>query len=124
MDTLVALAPTNGVYFDKPLAGTVINFVMRKAGVSTTIPIFSTLVAATNVSMGFYYDGRGTPTISAFCSASLTAPAAFGTANRPFPGGVQTATASADPANPNQLTNLPTVNLANLVNLVNSVEFG
>jgi len=112
MDTLVGLAPANGVYFDKPLAGTQINFVLRKAGVSTTIPIFTPLVAATSVAMGFYYDGRGTPTISAFCSASLTAPVPFGVASRPFPGGALTATASADGTNPNPLTNLPVVNLS------------
>jgi hypothetical protein len=110
MDTLVALAPTNGVYFDKPLAGTQLNFVLRKAGVSTTIPIYTPIVAATNYAMGFYFDGRSEPTIYAYCSATLGIPVAF-TPNRPFPGGVMTATASAvGSANP--ITNLPVVNLA------------
>jgi hypothetical protein len=108
MDTLVGLAPTDGVYFDKPLAGTVLNFVLRKAGVSTTIPIYSTITAATSYAMGFYYDGRADPTISAFCSANLTAPVAFGP-RVPFPGGSQVATASA--SGTNLITNLPTVNL-------------
>ena len=108
MDTLVGLAPTDGVYFDKPSGATVLNLVIRKAGTSTTIPIYSSFAAATSYAVGFYYDGRGDPSLYAFCSANLTAPLAFGP-RVPFPGGSNCATANA--AGPNLLTNLPTVNL-------------
>jgi hypothetical protein len=110
MDTLVGLAPTDGVYFDKPSGGTVLNLVLRKAGTSTTIPIYSSFAAATSYSVGFYYDGRGTPTLFGFCSANITAPVAYGP-RVPFPGGSMIVTAGSDPSNTAVITNLPTVNL-------------
>lgn len=108
MDTLVGLAPTDGVYFDKPLAGTVLNLVIRGAGTSTTIPIYSTITAATSYSMGFYYDGRATPSLYGFCSANITTPVAFGP-RVPFPGGSNIAVATS--GGTYTLANLPTVNL-------------
>lgn len=106
--SMATMAPTAGLYFEKALAGTTLNFVIRNASVSTTIPITTAFNAAQNYGVGFYYDGRGDPTLYVFCSASLSAPVAFGRAG--FPIGPCVATASA--SGTYTLANIPTVNLA------------
>lgn len=110
-NTFAALAPTDGIFFNKPSGGTVINLVLSKGGVQTTIPLAIggvpvNLVAATVYTLGFVYDGKPTPSLYAFFSVGMATPLAF---SQPYyPGSAQIlATASADPAAAFPLTNLP-----------------
>lgn len=57
--SLATLAPTDGIYFAKAAGAATIDFVVRAASTSTTASAVTTLVAATNTKLGFYYDGRG-----------------------------------------------------------------
>jgi hypothetical protein len=115
-----AAAPTSGVYFTKATASRNISTLINKAASITTISNMPALqgasLDATALSLGFYYDGKATPTLYFYSSAGLVSntsasptPTAFGAP--PIYGGAIVGSASADPANPNPLTNLPTVNL-------------
>lgn len=104
-NSFATMAPTNGIYFDKPSGATLLNLVLAKASVKTTIPI-TNLTSAQAVTVGFYYDGKPTPNLYGFCTAGLTLPVAFDAAH--WPGGSQVyASASADGLNPFPMTNFP-----------------
>lgn len=101
-------APTSGVYFTRATTASAISLVLNKAGTLTTIalPGVASVISA-NVSLGFFYDGKPTPTLYAFCSLPLATPTQFG---QPYwQGGVAVTSASNDPSNVNPLTNLPNV---------------
>jgi len=113
-----ANAPTSGVYFTKATASRNVSILINKAGSITTLtPATLTAAAqdATALQLGFYYDGRPTPTLYFYSSVGLIgnqaqpSPTAFGMP--PVYGGAMVASASSDGLNPNPLTNLPIVNL-------------
>jgi len=52
------LAPTDGIYFKKNAAAATVDLVLTKASTSTTLASVATLVAATDVRLGFYYNGK------------------------------------------------------------------
>lgn len=105
-NTFATMAPTDGVYFSKAAASTTLNLIVRKASTSTTIAV-GTMANATAYSLGFYYDGKESPTLYVYSSIGLPANNAFG---QPYyPGGVVVAAAGAESAN--VLTNLPTAAL-------------
>lgn len=52
------LAPSDGIYFNKAAGGATVDFVVRKSSTSTTQSAIATLTAATNVELGFYYNGK------------------------------------------------------------------
>ena len=104
-NSISALTPTDGVYFNKLTATNVLNAVIRAASVSTTIPL-GVLAINTPYTLSFYYDGKPTPTLYFFTTIGLATPTAF--AQPYFSGGNQiNGEASADGANPNTLVNLP-----------------
>jgi hypothetical protein len=110
-NNFLTLTPIDGIYFNKPAGGTVINLVLNRSGTSTVIPLTIggvpvNLANNTAYSLGFYYDGKSTPTLDGYMSIGQATPVAF---SQPYyPGGNQTlATASADPAAAFPLTNLP-----------------
>lgn len=105
-NSFATLAPTDGIYFEKPAAATLLNLVLNKGGVKTTLTI-GNLVAATQYTLGFYYDGKPMPNLYAFSTIGYAGvPTAF--AQPYYTGGSQAvASASADGQNPNPLTNLP-----------------
>lgn len=51
-----ALTPTDGIYFNKAAASASIDFVVRKSSTSTTQAAVATLVDATYIDLGFYYN--------------------------------------------------------------------
>lgn len=109
-DTFVALTPTQGIYFDKPNGATLLNLVIKGAGGTTTLPI-GNIVAATQYSFGFFYDGKGSPSIYVASTINQAAPVTY---SQPYyAGGVIVAAASNDAINnPNaQPFSQPSVNL-------------
>ena len=54
------VAPTDGIYFNKASGGATVDFVVRKSSTSTTVSSVATLTAATDVELGFYYNGKDT----------------------------------------------------------------
>jgi hypothetical protein len=99
------LAPTDGIFFNKPAASAAVNLVVRAASVSTTVAIPTFAFAnATNAMLAFYYDGRQV-TAWAATSPSTGVPVTNpGTANSLS---VYTATTGTQ-----TLTNLPTATLS------------
>jgi hypothetical protein len=53
-----ALAPTDGIYFNKNAASTAIDFVVRAGSVSTTLASVATLANNAFIEVGFYYNGK------------------------------------------------------------------
>lgn len=109
-DTFATLAPTQGIYFEKPTGSAIINGVIKGPGGTTTVPI-GTVAAGTPYSFGFVYDGRGSPTITFYSTIGLPAPYAY--SNPYWQGGYGVAAASNDTINyPNGPTfSQPTSNL-------------
>ena len=101
-----ALAPTDGVYFSKAAASRQLNLVIRASSTSTTLAV-GTFANATAYTLGFYYDGKPTPTLAVFSTIGMTAPTAF---SQPyFSGGNQEViSASSETGATNTLVNLPT----------------
>ena len=52
------MAPTDGIYFDKPAGAAVGNLVVRKSSTSTTLASVATLAADTYTRLGFHYNGK------------------------------------------------------------------
>lgn len=85
-------APTDGVYFTKAAAGTTWQIVIKAAAASTTtvtLPSPAVAVNSARTSIGFYYDGRGNPTLYVYyggiCVGSFGANGTLGTlANLPL----------------------------------------
>lgn len=85
-------APTDGVYFTKAAAGTAWQIVIKAAAASTTtvtLPSPAVAVNSARTSIGFYYDGRGNPTMYVYyggiCVGSFGANGTLGTlANLPL----------------------------------------
>lgn len=85
-------APTDGVYFTKAAAGTAWQIVIKAAAASTTtvtLPSPAVAVNSARTSIGFYYDGRGNPTLYVYyggiCVGSFGANGTLGTlANLPL----------------------------------------
>jgi hypothetical protein len=111
-----ANAPTNGVYFSKPTVSQVVSMIINKASTPTTMTNTTTCADATQLALGWFYDGRPTPTLYGFSSTALTSlgylgtafaqPQIFGGAMFGAMGGDQTVAAALQP-----LTNLPIVAL-------------
>jgi hypothetical protein len=101
-------APTDGVYFTKASgAAKTVSAVIRASSTSSTITGVATLTDATQVTLGWFYNGAATPTLDFFSSSVVSATTAFGS---PYIyGGQAVAAASADASYtaPNVLTNLP-----------------
>lgn len=64
--SIAALTPTSGIYFNKAAGSTAITFVVRKGSASLAATAYSsgtttvaTLVDATYIKLGWYYDGKG-----------------------------------------------------------------
>jgi len=64
--SIAALTPTDGIYFNKAAGSTAITFVVRKGSASLAATAYSsgtttvaTLVDATFIKLGWYYDGKG-----------------------------------------------------------------
>lgn len=64
--SIAALTPTDGIYFNKAAGSTAITFVVRKGSASLAATAYSsgtttvaTLVNATFIKLGWYYDGKG-----------------------------------------------------------------
>jgi hypothetical protein len=74
------LIPTDGVYFSKAAAG-VWEFNMKVAGATTTLSNIATAVDGAYLALGFYYDGKATPTMNVFSSSGMTLPTAVGNFN-------------------------------------------
>lgn len=53
-----ALAPTDGIYFNKAAASAAIDFVVRKSSTSTTQAAVATLADNTYIQLSFYYNGK------------------------------------------------------------------
>jgi hypothetical protein len=53
-----ALTPSDGIYFNKAAGASTIDFVVRKSSTSTTQSAVATLVNATFIRLGFYYNGK------------------------------------------------------------------
>lgn len=53
-----ALTPTAGIYFNKAAGASTIDFIVRKSSTSTTQSAVATLVDATFIRLGFYYNGK------------------------------------------------------------------
>lgn len=64
-------APTDGLYFTKATASQTVNFNIAKASSVTTLTNTTTIADATALSLGFYYDGKPTPTLYAFSSSAF-----------------------------------------------------
>ena len=64
-------APTDGIYFTKPTASQIVSMNIAKASAVTTLTPTSVVADATALTLGFYYDGRPTPTLYAFSSAAF-----------------------------------------------------
>ncbi len=85
-------APSDGVYFTKAAAGTAWQIVIKAAAASTTtvtLPSPAVAVNSARTSIGFYYDGRGNPTLYVYyggiCVGSFGANGTLGTlANLPL----------------------------------------
>ena len=58
--SIAALAPTDGMYFNKAAASASVDFVIRKGSTSTTLSAVGTLVDGTFLRLGYYYNGKDT----------------------------------------------------------------
>lgn len=56
--SVATAAPTDGIYFSKAAGSANVDLVVRKSSTSTTAATVATLADATNVELGFYYDGK------------------------------------------------------------------
>jgi hypothetical protein len=105
VDTLSTNAvPTHGVYFSKPDASAAVTLVLNKNTTKTTIAV-GTMVIATAHTLGYYYDGKQTPTLYIYSSIGMTANTAFGL--DPVYGGRPVVAAGVNAVSGNLLTNLP-----------------
>jgi hypothetical protein len=106
VDTLSGpMTPSKGVYFSKTDASTTLNLILKGAG-TTTIAV-GTIAAATQYSVGFYYDARSTPTLYVYSSIGTTLPVLYEYTN-PIVGGLVTTSAGNNASSGTLLTNLPT----------------
>ena|SRR5208282_116148 len=108
VDTLSGpMTPGQGVYFSKTDASTTLNLILNKGGTTTTITV-GTIAAATAYTVGWYYDGRTTPTLRVYSSIGQTLPInKQGTWQ--VQGGLQVTSAGVNAPSGVLLTNLPAV---------------
>lgn len=89
-----ALTPTDGIYFNKAAGSSAITFVVRKGSASLAATAYSTgtttvatLVSATFIKLGWYYDGNGNIDVfvndAKVCSVNVTS--STGTVVATFP---------------------------------------
>lgn len=109
LSTGAPFAATDGVWFDKANGSDNVNFTMRVASVSTTVAAVTTMPAATDIALGFYYDGAPNPQIQIFSSTPVPAPSAYG--QQRFAGGYQVSAVGYNASNGVALS-LPTGLLA------------
>lgn len=108
-----ALAPTDGVFFNKAAGSANVDLVIRAASVSTTISAVTTLAADTDAALGFYYNGAATPTLYVFSSTPVQGTQVAFSNNPPYYiGGVQVYGVGAQSPISQSLANLPTANVA------------
>jgi hypothetical protein len=101
-------APTDGVYFTKASgANKTVSAVIRASSTSSTITGIATLADATQYTLGWFYNGAATGTLSFYSSSALTAAAAFSSPNPISGAEVTAASGDSSYAAPNVLTNLP-----------------
>ena len=72
--------PNDAIYFHKDDGGTTCNFVIRQDGTATTTESVHTFVAATDVTLEWYFDGTN---ITAYVNGALAATVAVSNANFP-----------------------------------------
>jgi hypothetical protein len=105
VDTLAGpMAPGSGIYFSKLDASATLNIILNNAGTKTTIAV-GTIAAATNYTVGWYYDGRSTPTLNVFSSIGLTVPV-LSQGNQVYGGRLVASIGANSPTN-TSLANLP-----------------
>jgi hypothetical protein len=108
--TVGPTGPTNGVYFSKADGTTTLSAIIRGNSTSTTMTV-GTMANNTTYTLGFYYNGKPTPTLYfystiPYTTGSATGPTAFGQPY--FPGGNAIAVAaSSETGATNTLANLP-----------------
>jgi hypothetical protein len=74
VDTLAGpMTPGSGIYFSKTDASTTLNLILNSASTTTTIAV-GTIAAATAYSVGYYYDGRSSPSLRVFSSIGASLP--------------------------------------------------
>lgn len=56
--SLATVAPTDGIYFSKAAGAATVDLVISKSSASTTLSSVATLANATDVELGFYYNGK------------------------------------------------------------------
>jgi hypothetical protein len=114
-------APTNGIYFTKVTGNANINAVINNAGTSTTFTGITTITPGTPLTLSFYYDGLGTPTLYFFSSASNYVSGTFYGQTAPI-GGNECGSMGALATSGLTLANLP-LSTANL-NLTFGIQAG
>jgi hypothetical protein len=103
------MIPLDGVFFQKVAGSANIDLVIRKAGASTTLAAVTTIGAATQTPLAFYYDGRAEPTIYVYSGTPAIAAQANVAFGQPyFVGGAMVGGTQV-------MTNLPIVNLSQAV---------
>lgn len=104
-------APTDGVFFQKVTTSANVDFVVKTGGASTTLASVTTIAATVPISLGFYFDGLGNPTLYAFSStANFNQASAFG---QPVQiGGNMVGALGVNATSGQLLTNLPLSNLS------------
>lgn len=109
VDTLSGpMTPGSGVYFSKTDASTTLNIILNNAGTKTTVAV-GTIAAATAYTVGWYYDGKSTPTLSVFSSIGLTLPVV--SQGVPVYGGKLVTSIGANSPTNTSLANLPAANV-------------
>lgn len=110
-NTFAALAPSEGIYFNKASGAAAITLDINGPSATTSIPIATTLVADTWYSAAWYYDGRPDPKLYIYFSQVLgsVVPQFGDPGDGPFPGGALVA--SAWSGGTYTLANVPTANM-------------
>jgi hypothetical protein len=97
--------PAKGIWFNKTDAST--SLTLKIAESATTTITVGTIAAATNYTVGWYYDGKPNPTLYIYSSIGLTAPTLYEHSIQ-YNGGAWVAAAGAlAPAGSADLTNIP-----------------
>jgi hypothetical protein len=105
VDTLAGpMTPSKGVYFSKTDSSTTLNLILKGTG-TTTISV-GTIAAATAYTVGWYYDGKSSPTLWIYSTIGQTLPLLWEHSVQ-YQGGLVVAAAGAQAASGVDLTNLP-----------------
>ena len=106
VDTLAGPGtPGSGVYFSKADTSATLNLILNNASTTTTLTV-GTIAASTAYTVGWYYDGRSTPTLYVYSSIGLSLPVLFENSYQVY-GGVVVNSAGANAPVNTSLANLP-----------------